>query len=446
MQKRNLRAGHFLWFGCAVILIGVPFHAFFTAWFASNFGYFDVIRLWKEAILLVLGASCVYLVIRHPALRRDLQKSRLIQVTLAFIGFIVLMAGFGLLTGSVSWQAALYGVIIDTRSFVFLLILLVAGHLAPLPYMRRRWILIPAVIVITFGLLQMFVLPANFLRHFGYSANTLPAFQAVDNKPSLARAQSSLRGPNPLGAYLIPIIMSFVAMVVVSKKRRMVAVISIFAGLVVMYGSYSRSAMVGLAMALWLFAYWTITAFKSKRLFVGLTIGMVIIAAGLGFSLRNNDTFQNIAFHTNEKSGSVVSTNNARLSALESGIKDILHNPLGKGVGSAGPASFRNKGANARISENFFIQIGQEVGIIGLMLFVAILGAIGRILYHKRSDVLVRATLASLAGLVLVNMVSHAFADDTLAYIFFALLGYALIKTSTKSENLATLGGKKTRI
>lgn len=443
MQKRNLRAGRFLWLGCAVILVGVPFHALLTAWFGAQFGYFDAIRLWKEAILLVMVVSCVYLVARHPALRRDLKKSRIAQAILVFLGLILILGIAGVLAGMVTWRAAVYGVIIDTRSLVFLLVLLVAGHLAPLPYMRRRWILIPAIIVIAFGLLQMFVLPADYLRHFGYGTNTLQAFQPVDNKPALARVQSTLRGPNPLGAYLLPIIMSFVAMAVVSKKRRVVAIACVITGLIVLYGSYSRSALGGLVLALWLFAYWGINNQKNKHIFLALTLGGVIVAGGLAFGLRNNDTFQNVAFHTNEKSTSAVSSNSARLSALESGVKDILHNPLGKGIGSAGPASVRNKSGSSRISENYFIQIGQEAGIIGLAMYLAILGAIGGILYHKRSDVLVRATLASLAGLVLVNMVSHAFADDTLAYVFFAMLGYSLIRTSTKSENLDILKHKK---
>lgn len=431
MQKRNLRPGRLLWFGCAVILIGVPFHALLTAWFASRFGYFDEIRLWKEALLFVLVLSSLYLVIRHPALRRDLQHSRLAQALVTFIGFTVLMAAAGLLWGTVSWRAALYGVIIDTRSFVFLLVLLVAGHLAPLPFTRRRWILFPALVVIAIGVLQLLVFPPDFLRHFGYGPDTLQAYQPVDNKPGLARLQSTLRGPNPLGAYLIPVIMSFVAMTVVSKKRRLIALLSIAAGLVVLFGSYSRSAAAGLVIAVWLFTLWTIKSYQIKKVFLGISAGMLVLLGCLGYGLRQNDTFQNIVFHTNEKSTSATSSNNARLAALKSGLKDIVHHPAGRGVGTAGPASVHNSKGGARISENYFLQIGQEAGVIGLLLFLLVIGGVVRILYHKRSDTLTRATLASFIGILLVNMTTHAFADDTLAYTLFALLGYAFIRTRT---------------
>lgn len=439
MQKRNLRTGRLLWLGCAVILIGVPFHAFFTAWFASRFGYFDLIRLWKEFILLAMSLSCVYQVVRHPALRKDIKVDRLSSVIILFIGFFAVMAVAGVLAGDVSLKAALYGLIIDTRPFLFLMVLMVAGRLSPLPKHRWRWILIPAVVVVVFGLMQLFVLPANFLSHFGYGAHTLSAFQPVDNKPDIARVQSTLRGPNPLGAYLVPVIMTFIALAAVSKKRRVVAYVLIAGALVVLFGSYSRSAAIGLILGVFSFIYWSIRSVKVKRLFLIVTASALLVGGGLVYMLRNNDTFQNIAFHTDEKSTSAVSSNTARFSAIRNGVNDVVRHPLGSGVGSAGPASIRNTRSAARISENFYLQIGQEAGVLGLFIFLMILWLIIHALYVKRSDVYVRAALASLIGLLFINFVSHAWADDTLAYVSFALIGFAIIKTSTKSENLAKL-------
>jgi hypothetical protein len=47
--------------------------------------------------------------------------------------------------------------------------------------------------------------------------------------------------------------------------------------------------------------------------------------------------------------------------------------------------------------------------------------------------------LASLIGISFVNLLSHAWADDTLAYLWWGLAGIA-IGTGTKSES-----GKRTR-
>lgn len=438
MQKRNLRMGRWLWIGCAAIIIGVPFHAFLTAWFASNFGHFDLIRLWKEFIVAILSVTSIVLVVKHPALQRDLRYSRMAQTMLLYIGFIISMAGLGVAAGTVDWHAALYGIVIDTRFVVFLLIILVAGHLAPLPIQRRRWVLIPAAIVIVFGLLQMFILPQDFLRHFGYGPQTLPSYQPVDSKPWLPRVQSTLRGPNPLGAYLVPIILSFSSLALAYKKRRTVCIVAVAAGLVVLYGSYSRSALIGLGISAVLFAYWSIKNRETQKKFMIVTvIGIVLLVCSV-FALRHNDTFQNIAFHTNEKSVS-ASTNSVRFSALSNGVRDIAHHPLGSGVGSAGPASLRNTKGEIRIAENFYLQIGQEAGVVGLILLMTVLGGLMKVLYRKRSDVFVRAALASFVGVLFINLVSHALADDILAYILFALVGFALIRTNTKSENLSKL-------
>jgi O-antigen ligase len=439
MQKRNLRTGRLLWLGCAVILLGVPFHALLTAWLASHFGHFDAIRLWKEVLLALLATLAGVMLVRHPSLRRELFQHRFAQACLVFILYCVLMFVAGILARTVAWPAAVYGLIIDIRGFVFLLVMLVAAHLAPLPLNRRRWILIPALMVIGFGLLQLTVLPADVLKHVGYGPGTLPAFQAVDNKPSVPRIQSTLRGPNPLGTYLVPILLSFLAVGWANKKWRTYSMLAFVAGTIVVLGTYSRSALLGLLLGLSCFGYWSLKRSQAKRLFIISGAALLIIAGGLVWGLRNNDTFQNFVFHTNEQSTSVTSSNAQHSSALKSAISDIVHHPLGRGVGSAGPASFRNRGHEARIAENFYLQIGQETGVIGIILFLGVLGAILRALWSKRSDIQVRAVLAGFVAILSINLVSHAWADDTLVYISFALLAFVLIKTSTKSENLAKL-------
>lgn len=443
MQKRNLRLGRFLWGGCAVILFLIPFHAFLTAWFASRFGSFDLIRLWKEAVLLVLAAVSVVTVVRHPSVRKELKSNRIVQLSLLFIGFICLMTIIGLVTGNVGWKAALYGFIIDVRSFVFLLVMMVAACLAPLPRTRRRWLLIPAVIVILFGLLQLFVLPADFLRHFGYSPSTLPAFQPVDNKPELARLQSTLRGPNPLGAYLVPILLSVLTLGLTIKKRRPAAALLFVLGLLVLVMTYSRSALLGLLVSMVIFGLLAVPRTKTRRMLLLGVATAAVLFGGVFFVMRDNDQFQNYFFHTNEKSTSSVSSNSARFSALRGGVKDVIHEPLGRGVGSAGPASQRNTKQTPRIAENYFVQLAQEAGVIGLALYIGAMTVIGAQLWKRREDRLAAGAFAALVGVALINMLSHAWADDTLAYTSFALLGFVIVKTSTKSENLAKLERKR---
>jgi hypothetical protein len=147
------------------------------------------------------------------------------------------------------------------------------------------------------------------------------------------------------------------------------------------------------------------------------------VAAGTTF--RNNSTFDNVFFHTSKSSHSTSSSNSVRFSDLRTNTKNFVTHPLGQGVGIAGPASTHNNHP-AKIAENFFIQIGQETGVLGLIVFLAINIIVGYRLYLARSDPLALLLFASLIGISLVNMVSHAWADDTLSLLWWALAGVAL--------------------
>src|SRR6185312_4718591 len=151
-------------------------------------------------------------------------------------------------------------------------------------------------------------------------------------------------------------------------------------------------------------------------------LGLILLGV-LTFAVRNS-AVQNIVLHTEDKSTIVATSNEGHTSALQSGVTDLLHEPFGCGPGTAGPASIYNTGHPGRIAENYFIQIGQEVGWVGLVLFGVILAAVAHMLYSKR-DSLPIGLLAALAGLTVVGFTSHVWADDTLAYVFWGLTGIA---------------------
>lgn len=110
-------------------------------------------------------------------------------------------------------------------------------------------------------------------------------------------------------------------------------------------------------------------------------------------------------------------------------IQAIVEKPLGTGPGSAGPASFYNTEDVPKLSENYFVQIGQEVGLIGLLLFLAICIVLVRELYRQRNW-LSTCLLASFAGLSCVNLLLHGWADDPTAMTWWGLAGLLLAHTS----------------
>lgn len=170
-----------------------------------------------------------------------------------------------------------------------------------------------------------------------------------------------------------------------------------------------------------------------------------LVTVGLTWQLQNNDTLQNTLFHSDENSTSQQSSNQARSNALTTAAQEVVRQPLGQGPGSAGPASFRNEVSPPRIAENYYLQIGQEVGIVGLAVFLLILVLVARNLLQRRRYVLAQILLASLAGLTVVNVLSHAWTDDTISLLWWGFAGAVMalpailpkeLKDEQKTKNI----------
>jgi O-Antigen ligase len=472
-RVKNKALGVPIAIGVAIILVLVPFHAFLTVWAASAVGHYTWLRLWKEFLLLPLAAMAAWLVWLDQNLRREAGKSWLLRLMLAYVGLQFLLGAVAYGRHAVNFAALAEGLIEDTRLMVVFFVAWAAA--ARSGWLRTHWrplLLIPAAIVVGFGLLQALVLPANFLSHFGYTQATIPAYELIDQNGSFVRVQSSLRGANPLGAYLVVVIAAIVGLGAESrvkgqgsrKKRPRASVIpapkpessqkgnSYFTGspirlrmtlavfgaatLAVLYFTYSRSAYLGAMLAVFGVGWVSITKSKVKAWSLAAMVVLVLMFGGLALLLRHTGGFENTFFHTSQASHSPHSSNQNHVAALENGLRDVARQPLGRGPGTAGPASVHNRHP-ARIAENYFLQIGQESGWLGLALFIAINFLLAKELWLRRraADRLPIILLASLAGLTLINLLSHAWADDTLAYLWWGLAGITLAPIiQTKAE------------
>lgn len=437
------------------MLIIAPFYATLAVWASTWFNHFDFLRIWKELALLVMLIIAAGYLVKQRSFLPQLLKDKLFLAILALAGLIGLMSLYAASNG-VSREAIIFGDLIYFRMIGwFALTFTIHKTMRQEHWLSiRKMIILPAMAVVAFGLLQMFVLPADFLKHFGYGPSTIAAYQTVDNRPDFVRVQSTLRGPNPLGAYLLIIIILALARYFHNRLKRYLWLVA--GSLVVLYGTYSRSAWAGLAFALaaWI-SFDTLRKWKpearstkhetrsknskllstayrllptNKRFSHILALGVLalfVMGGGVVLVRQRNYLVQNVLLHTSNQSTSVISSNEQRNQAIRAGLSDVWHHPLGSGVGTAGPASLRNRHGPIKISENFFIQVGQEIGLIGLILFVTTLAVIGVRLY-RREDLFSLALLVILIGLTFINLVSHAWADDTLAYVWWGLAGIAL--------------------
>lgn len=413
----------------AGILFLLPFHALLTTWLGSNTGHLDLIRIWKELIITVLIPLVALMAARDTKLRSYLRSWRLLWLIAIFALIQIVWGVWAYHSHKVTSVALIYAWIINLRYFVFFAVCAAVASKDDL--LVRIWpkiLLIPASLVLFFGVAQRFFLPYDFLRHFGYGPKTIPAYQTVDSSLDYRRIQSTLRGANPLGAYLIPIVI--VAITTLKKQKRLLGFVLFFCALILFY-SYSRSAWIGLGASLIYLAWLGLNGQRLKL--VAAASALVIAIAVAGAVLAKSQSLQDTLFHTSASSKSAQSSNAQRVTAEKAAIKDVYHHPFGQGPGTAGPASFRNNN-QPKIAENYYLQIAQEVGIIGLIFWLAITALVASSLYKLRAQPLAQILLASLIGISLVNLVSHAWTDDTLSLLWWGLAGIALRPVILKSK------------
>lgn len=410
----------------AVLIALVPFQGFLTVWGASLGANYTLIRMWNDITLIILMGICLVWLFRDSMLRQRLKDS---YVTLAVVIFVALQVCFmlrGLVLGSVGVEAALIGLALNVRGPLFLLSCLILVKYSDWPL--ERWLKVAfrsAIIVAAFAVLQWTVLPRDFLTHFGYGSHTILPYETINSNDAYIRVASTTRGVNPLGAYMAIMLVLLAAL---WKKLRPKAtwIIIAISMVMAMFASFSRSAWLGCAAGL-LFIYALRLKTRRQWLWAGGIALSFLVLLGVSFAVvQKNTVLQNVVLHTDETSSIKQDSNDARYSAFFTTIREVVHEPLGRGVGSAGPASIHNTKAEPRMAENYFLQITQETGWFGLFAYLAMLAIVGIQLWRLRKQRVTKGLLAAFIATVVINMLSFAWTDDTLAFTWFGLAGITI--------------------
>lgn len=434
MNQANISISARIRQGLGYSLIGIlclmPFHAFLTTWLGSSVGHYRLIQVWKEILLLIIVVAVILIYRRQSA---QLLKDKLVWLIIIYTAFTIFAGLLAYTLEHTSLKALAFALIINLRFLVFFLcIYLGASIFQSLKKLWPRILLIPASLVILFGLLQVFVLPHPFLEHFGYSPQTILPFRYVNEDPQFLRVQSTLRGANALGVYLLLIITAATALAVRAKQQKYKPVLFALSllGLLVLFFTYSRSAWIGTLISLVALAWWLTDLRYNSRKFkiVASASGLLLLGGGIviAITLNNSQFVQNTLLHTDRTSTSPDTSNEVRAESITKALSEVIEKPLGSGPGTAGPASVQNSNQSPRIAENYYLQIAQEVGVVGLAIFLAINFMVAFRLWQRRNQTLAAVLLASFLGLVFVNMVSHAWTDDTIAYLWWGLAAIAL--------------------
>jgi hypothetical protein len=437
LKKQSLLV-QILAIGWLALILLLPFHAFISTWGGTTIGPLNLWKAWKEILLSLL----VLIVIIQSFVDKDMFK----YFWKSWITRLILIYGLlhvfvALLVGNQSSPLA-FGLAINLRIVsMFLTGGVVFYYIKPDKKELIRLLIIPAGLVVIFGLLQMFVLPYDLLRYFGYKEGvTIAPFNTIDQQIDQLRIMSTLRGPNPLGAYLIlPGVLLFGVIISVIERfkiesskqmfKNVVSLSALLLGLlIVLYGSHSRSAWLGFVVSAGVYLMVKLSTKWRLILASAGLVGLAIGSFGL-YQLRDTSFVQNVILHDNPEVGPEQTSNSDHTLAIKNALGDIKQDPLtGCAPGCAGPASFYDP-EGAKLSENYYLQIAQEVGVVGPGLFIAINVLVGIQLFKRRQDPLALALFASLIGISVANLLLHVWADDTLAYVWWGLAGAVLVKS-----------------
>lgn len=401
-----------------VIFGGIVLHTPISVWLGGLLpDYGLIIKAWKEVLMGLALVIAIFLICKNK--RFDIFKNP----------FVIAIGAYGLLhlayvfIFEASFISHVAGLMIDLRYLLFFLLVFVAVKLYPAS--KKLFIkvgIVGALLVTVFSLLQVFVLPVDFLKHLGYSTNTIAPYLTIDQNHDFIRINSTMRGPNPLGAYAVIILACLGAWAVNKrflgdKKKFILPGILLVGGLVSLWFSYSRSALIAMVVSIAI-----IVIVKSNRISkrLLLTMGLVTSLIVAGTLLVGGSFFSNVILHDNPQDANAVNSNEGHVSSLESSLANIAGDPLGSGVGSTGSASLLGNN-DALFIENQYLFVAHEVGWLGLIMFLMIFIAVMVGLWQARTSWLALGLFASGAGMAIIGVLLPVWVDDMVSIIWWGL-------------------------
>jgi len=416
----------------------MPFHVFLSQWIGSSFGGLEFWKIAKDLVIIVLfliTGALVWVKVSSPV-RRPYMPLVWLSVIYALLHVITY-----LINKNTSLEVAGLASAYNNR-FIWMCMtgislgLLIKKH----PISQQiliKLVLIVSTVVCVIGVLQWF-LPHDILTHFGYdkALGVKPNF-FINEDPTLPRVFATFRDPNSLGAYLLIPILLLVELI--QKSRQRLALIGLLAlHLIVLYLTFSRAAWGGLVVGmgtLILLNYKDRTLQIAKRFWPILTAIIVLIMISV-FSLRHTSTFRSIVLKADDKNApSELDSDEYHMHFMKEGLSGVANRPLGHGPGTAGIVSIHNAGGG-QLTENYYIQIAYEVGVLGLAVFLAIWIFVIKLLCRRELTPLVSVLLATAGAYAVMSLVMHLWTNEAVAVTWWGLVGLVLLIPANKPNHV----------
>lgn len=404
----------------------MPVHAFISTWGGTAIGPLWLWKSWKEILLVGLFILFVSWVVMRSERWKSFFADKLVLVIALYAGLTIIDAAIHFADNGL--EATAVGVAMNLRYLLAGLLAYALFRYSDISWEKwksatKKFLLAAGVMLAVVGIVQVTVVPNDFLSNFGYGDDTIAPATLIDDNPEAPRAFATLRGPNDYGAFLILPFVLALGLAIKKQYRYALAVVLLsFAFL----ASSSRSAWLGAAAAVIALGFLIggKELLRSKRFVAGALAGFVLVV-GLFVAALTIPAVQLAVFHSSPDDPSLIEgSTEAHWQSTTAGIERVIANPLGCGPGCAGPASYY--GDDPRISENYFVQLAEETGVLGLLTWLVIAGIVARRLYVLRADYMARALLATFVGLNVIGLWLHVWADDPLSIVWWSIAGALL--------------------
>lgn len=394
----------------------------FAVWLSSNFGSIYVFSAWKEAITVAL--ACL-LVVPGLKLLRGLDKTTRYLLYVVF-AYVLLSAIYAVRADSLFEFGA--GFLLSTRFLLFFLVAIVlATFRKNLPQQVARIVTVLGIALAGFAVLQALILPPTLLQHIGYEPIGIetpgfpPSVTTLGEVDDFVRPQATLRGPNPLGAFLVLPFCLLVWRIFEDKRRdtKYRAAIGVV-GIALLF-TFSRSAWLATAigtLGILTFIYRARLRSINKYWFIGALLAVFL----LGVLALNTKTGRVIVLREQNDS-SVRLSDDIRSTLTKQAWQDVRKHPFGRGPGNAGPVSVLDSKDVGRIAENYFLQVAQETGWLGLLLFIGIHTLLLASLWRMRANSYALVAFATLCGLIVANLTLHTWSDEAVSILWWSFAG-----------------------
>lgn len=421
-------------YGIYALFIYMPFSLFISRWLSLYTGGLGQWDASKDVLTLVLLVTSVYIALK-------LRYFSIFKIKLLFSIFAI----YGLLHLSYlvfdakdqdtrSWiVATLY----NGRFLAYLFVAIILGK--TYKNLLNKKLLKILILISTITCIIAFIqylLPKDIMTYFGYSIErgVKPNF-FIDDKVDFPRVMSTIRDPNSYGAYLLfSVTLLWVMLLKRIWSRRKVAVLLIVHS-IALFLTFSRGAWIGTLISLLIATvmlvrhqalnYWNMHKIKVLLALIPLLF--------FGFVFRNTYIVQNVVLHSDE-STVMADPNELRLQLQDKAIKDIINDPEGHGPGTAGLVSIGNPNGTF-LTENYYLQIGYEIGVLGLILYLTILTIVILYINKNQNELYKVILLASLGGYLFISLLIHLWSNEAVAAQWWIIAGVLIGNSLRNSHN-----------